>query len=501
MIRRAKRLIAAIIGQLIFMAFSVGAWTDVTLPNTFVDSGIIYASDHNENDSTLAAGINDLLDTTDQYFVRFTDFSSGDSTLLRLQVDTIRSNPDIDSIQGKPWIDSVNTASIEINNIEDLDTVRGYPFFDSLDAGYINADTVNAPLLFTDSIKGLVYADSLQGMNYIRGNPDIDSISGSPEINAATITGNLTISNTTASRLLSTNGSKVAASVTDFTSWVAGTANRVTVADDGDGTITLSSPQDLATSSAPTFATVNTGQGANELYDMDQNVLTSSTVEFAKVTIDGDHDTLLFDVEHSSGKTGLIRFEMSGASGVTDIGNIEYHDLGKLRFSYPSLTIPTFQFDLRDGGSLSTYLTIDSVATQPDSLAVTKGMSATTVNTGQGDNELYSMDQNVTTTSDVDFDSVTVRKIVVDTLAFSPDQTANIGIPHVQIDTLVSNIHNADSINVLAHMDVDSVDANEVSLTTLYIDGNKILNVYVNGSTDSLIFTMDGSAEFAIPAR
>jgi hypothetical protein len=38
--------------------------------------------------------------------------------------------------------------------------------------------------------------------------------------------------------------------------------------------------QDVETTDAVTFATVNTGQGANELYDMNQNVLTGSDVQF-----------------------------------------------------------------------------------------------------------------------------------------------------------------------------------------------------------------------------
>lgn len=41
----------------------------------------------------------------------------------------------------------------------------------------------------------------------------------------------------------------------------------------------------LETGDAATLATLNTGQGANELYDMDQNVLTTSPVEFANITI------------------------------------------------------------------------------------------------------------------------------------------------------------------------------------------------------------------------
>ena len=36
---------------------------------------------------------------------------------------------------------------------------------------------------------------------------------------------------------------------------------------------------------AATFATVDTGEGANELFDMDQNVLKASTPEFAGVNM------------------------------------------------------------------------------------------------------------------------------------------------------------------------------------------------------------------------
>ena len=45
--------------------------------------------------------------------------------------------------------------------------------------------------------------------------------------------------------------------------------------------------QNVLQASAVTFTTVNTGQGANELYDMDQNVLTTSNVTFLSVNITG----------------------------------------------------------------------------------------------------------------------------------------------------------------------------------------------------------------------
>ena len=65
----------------------------------------------------------------------------------------------------------------------------------------------------------------------------------------------LTISGLTNSKLLGVNGSGVVGekNLNDF---VGGTSNRITVSDDGDGTITLSTPQDTHTSATPTFASL-----------------------------------------------------------------------------------------------------------------------------------------------------------------------------------------------------------------------------------------------------
>jgi len=49
------------------------------------------------------------------------------------------------------------------------------------------------------------------------------------------------------------DASKDLASVSDLTSWVAGTVNQITVTDDTDGTITLSTPQNIHTGASPTF--------------------------------------------------------------------------------------------------------------------------------------------------------------------------------------------------------------------------------------------------------
>jgi hypothetical protein len=64
----------------------------------------------------------------------------------------------------------------------------------------------------------------------------------------------LALTGLTATRLMATDANKTLASVANLALWVAGTSNRVTVANDGDGTITLSGPQDYHTGASPTFA-------------------------------------------------------------------------------------------------------------------------------------------------------------------------------------------------------------------------------------------------------
>jgi hypothetical protein len=63
----------------------------------------------------------------------------------------------------------------------------------------------------------------------------------------------LTLSGLTASRLVSTDSINALVS-SDLYSWVTQTANQVLIADDSDGTITFSTPQDIHTGATPTFA-------------------------------------------------------------------------------------------------------------------------------------------------------------------------------------------------------------------------------------------------------
>jgi len=68
----------------------------------------------------------------------------------------------------------------------------------------------------------------------------------------------ITMSGLTASRLLATDASKVLVS-SDLASWVAGTANRLTVTDDGDGTVTLTLPDSVSGLTSISASTVTDG--------------------------------------------------------------------------------------------------------------------------------------------------------------------------------------------------------------------------------------------------
>jgi hypothetical protein len=96
----------------------------------------------------------------------------------------------------------------------------------------------------------------------------------------------------------------------------------------GDTQLAFDTGQNLTSSSAVTFATVDTGQGANELYDMDQNVLTSSSVTFGGLTLSNlaGGGTQCLQVDNSgvlsatgstcgTGGGGIASLTLAGTSG------------------------------------------------------------------------------------------------------------------------------------------------------------------------------------------
>ena len=98
------------------------------------------------------------------------------------------------------------------------------------------------------------------------------------KITLGTVGTTINVASHTASLLLSLDASKNLKSVTDLTSWIAGTANQIVVTDDTDGTITLSTPQDIHTGASPTFAGLTLSSVANEATDVDKFLVDSTGV-------------------------------------------------------------------------------------------------------------------------------------------------------------------------------------------------------------------------------
>ena len=113
-------------------------------------------------------------------------------------------------------------------------------------------------------------------------------------ITLSSATGNVTVTN---SGVLSiTGGTSLDASASTGSVTLGVTDDSI-----GDTQLTYNTGQHLTTSTGVTFATVNTGQGANELYAMNQNVRTTDNVQFGDIIVDGDDIT---SNPFSSGFTG-----------------------------------------------------------------------------------------------------------------------------------------------------------------------------------------------------
>ena len=92
----------------------------------------------------------------------------------------------------------------------------------------------------------------------------------------------ITLTDLIASRLVATDSGKTFESVADLTTWVIqSSANQVVVTDNGDGTVTLSLPQDIHTDATPEFAGLSIKDSGDNLIfyvDDDEMYFTASIV-------------------------------------------------------------------------------------------------------------------------------------------------------------------------------------------------------------------------------
>ncbi len=182
---------------------------------------------------------------TTQYTVPFITNSSGDlgtSTSLTFNSSSNTFGTENATVSGTAIVTGVLTASSGVQ---------------------INGGTFAAGRIYHGGGDGLVispktgttYDFSLvntAGSAYLMRNPtgtnDLQFPSGTVSITNAPI-----FSSTSASRLLATNGSKAAVSVSNLADWIAGSSN-ITVTNDGDGTVSLNTVQDIDNNASPTFA-------------------------------------------------------------------------------------------------------------------------------------------------------------------------------------------------------------------------------------------------------
>lgn len=191
--------------------------------------------------------------------------------------------------------------------------------------------------------------------------------------------------------------------------------------------------QNVLTTSAPVFATLDTGQGANELFDMDQNVQTTDTVTFGNLTVTTGitnssltiNSAVFTDANKRLVSTGLVSLALGGTAnaladpganrvmGWDDTENLVKFLIIGAGLNYDqatdTLTATTTGGDFVGPGSATDEaivrfdgttgkLGMNSAVTITDAGAIA---GVTTLNTGNGANELFPMDQAVLTTSAV----------------------------------------------------------------------------------------------------
>ena len=159
---------------------------------------------------------------------------------------------------------------------------------------------VRAELAGTSNQVSISAADAVTGISTISLPQNIHS-GASPTFVAATLSG------LTASRLMASDASKATVSI-DLINWVTGTVNRVSVADDGDGSVTLSAPQDIHTGASPTFAAMNFGS-----YGAIVGVGGGVDLKLAAVT-----GSLKFDDSFRAASTFGQPLKLAGAAGEWD---------------------------------------------------------------------------------------------------------------------------------------------------------------------------------------
>ena len=137
----------------------------------------------------------------------------------------------------------------------------------------------------------------------------------------------ITVTDLTPNRIVASDSARRLTSVGNLATWVGGTVNQVNVGSDGDGTITLSLPQNMALTSSPTFAglTINGNIGVTGTVDgVDIAVLNAAYGAHAHGAGDPtqvDHANLLNQLGSGSYHfSNAQHTELAGLAGIAGTG-------------------------------------------------------------------------------------------------------------------------------------------------------------------------------------
>lgn len=164
---------------------------------------------------------------------------------------------------------------------------------------------------------------------------------------------------------------------------IAGTTNQVNVADDGDGTVTLSTPQDIDSTATPTFGNVahsslvgnkllviNSSTKVIQERDMSTADYTITTTGYDsnfypipklfsgnvnRVSITGDSDSFDFDLPQDIGTSSAVTFGSIAATsslvttcGINSGGTIKYNGTDHISFTdttHVTISVPTLEIN------------------------------------------------------------------------------------------------------------------------------------------------------------
>jgi hypothetical protein len=221
----------------------------------------------------------------------------------------------------------------------------------------------------------------------------------------------ITLTDLTASRLVATDANKQLVS-SDLINWVTGTANQVIVTDDSDGTITLSTPQDIHTGATPTFNTVS----VTNKFKLDGGAI---------IEYDSESHDIPLRLADDAGSYLLIQ-DYSGGTLVSISTTGEIRTLNNIYSNILALDSTGIVYIDGDG-----YLAANNEVFKWDGSTLTTGAIVTTGNIGvSGDADLLQLaanaltvngtitgtniNQSVTTSSSPTFNTPTVSSLYID---------------------------------------------------------------------------------------